>query len=413
MGRRHTGTLPVPRLHAKTGHARVYINGKEYWLGKFGSPEAQLKYDELVASYLASGRKSVKPPPESPPSSPSPATPAATPPAADITVGEVSLRWLRHVEATRGSKSSTYTAGLAAARALRDVRALPAREFGPRRLIEVRMAFASTPVVHRNRKGKVTSTKPRTRRYVNDTIGRIVQMFSWAATMEIVPGDKPAALREVKPLRSGELSTIAETPRRKAVDDARVEAVLKHLRPPLRALVRFCRLTGCRPGEAAALRLADVYDRDCTVWRYVPPQHKNAWRGHSRDIAIGPQAQAVVLEAIGARGDEATVFDPRLAVPDRQGDHATIPMKPRRASHRVGERYATSSIRHGIMRACEAAGCPAWFPYMLRYARSGEVRKKHGREAAAATLGDRTAAMADHYAPPGWEAAAEAALRSG
>jgi hypothetical protein len=167
MGRRHTGTLPVPRLHAKTGHARVYINGKEYWLGKFGSPEAQLKYDELVASYLASGRKSVKPPPESPPATPAPATTVASPPAADITVGEVSLRWLRHVEATRGSKSSTYTAGLAAARALRDVRALPAREFGPRRLIEVRMAFASTPVVHRNKKGKVTSTKPRTRRYVN------------------------------------------------------------------------------------------------------------------------------------------------------------------------------------------------------------------------------------------------------
>ena len=46
MGRRHSDALPGMRLHKPTGCARVYINGKEYWLGKFGSPEAQLKYDE-------------------------------------------------------------------------------------------------------------------------------------------------------------------------------------------------------------------------------------------------------------------------------------------------------------------------------------------------------------------------------
>lgn len=407
MGRRHSGSLPVPKVHAKTGHARVFINGKEHWLGKHGSPEAQLKYDELVAAYLASGRKSVE----------AVSRPPALPPeknlAADICVGEVALRWLRHVKETRGEKSSTYTSGRASARALREVRTLPAREFGPRRLIEVRASFAAVPTVYRNKKGQVTVTKPKTRRYVNDTIGRIVQMFSWAATMEIVPGDKPAALREVKPLRSGEMPMISETPRRKAVDDGRVEAVLAHLKPPLRALVRFIRLTGCRPGEAARLRLADVHDRDRPVWRYVPPQHKNAWRGHTKHIAIGPQAQAVVLGALAGRGESAIVFDPKLAVPDRQGNAATIPMVPRKASSRVGDHYATTSIRHAVVRACEKAKCVEWFPYLLRYARSGEVRKEHGREAAAATLGDRTAAMADHYAPPDWSAAAEAALKSG
>lgn len=405
MGRRHSGALPAMRLHKPTGCARVYINGKEVSLGKYGSPEARLKYDELVAAYLATGRKSVEAVARPP------ALPAA--PTADITVGEVALRWLRHIKGSRGEKSSTYIAGVVAVRMLREVRTLPAREFGPRRLIEARARFAATPTVRRNKKGEVVVEKPRSRRYVNDVAGRVVQLFSWAAVMEIVPGDKPAALREVKPLRPGESTTVAETARRKPVSDADVEVVLKHLRPPLRALVQFCRLTGCRPGEAARLRLADVHDRDQPAWRYVPGQHKNAWRGHGRHIAIGPRAQAVVLEALAGRGNDAYVFDPRLAVPDRQGSPATIPIAPRRASGRVGEFYATSSIRCGIMRACEAAGCPAWFPYLLRYARSGEVRKEHGREAAAATLGDRTAAMADHYAPADWSAAVEAAVKTG
>jgi hypothetical protein len=55
MGRRHSGAVPAMRRDDRTGHARVRIDGKTYWLGRFGSPEAQLKYDGIVAAYLASG----------------------------------------------------------------------------------------------------------------------------------------------------------------------------------------------------------------------------------------------------------------------------------------------------------------------------------------------------------------------
>lgn len=409
MGRRHSGELPSMRLDRRTGHARVRINGKTVWLGKWGSEEARFKYDSLIAAYVASGRKSVEaalPPP----------TAAAPPPAADLTIGELSLAWLKHIKATKGDgwkRSSTYVGAMSATRAMRPVATMPARQFGPRQLLEVREAFAASRTIRRNKKGEVVSDKPRTRRYVNDTMQRVVAMFSWAAVRELVPGDKPAALREVKPLRCGEVATVVDTPPRQAVDDARVEAVLQHLRPPMRSLVRFIRLTGCRPGEAARLRLVDVHDRDCTVWRYVPPNHKNAWRGHAKHIPIGPEAQAVILEALAARGDDAFVFDPRLAVPDRMQQPGTIKMQPRRPSPRVRETYAASSIRHAIMRACEKAGCTEWFPYLLRYARNQEIRRLHGPEAAAANLGDRSPQMLNRYAPPGWEAAVEAALKTG
>ena len=405
MGRRHAGALPAMRLHKQTGRARVCIAGCRYWLGPWGSVEARLRYDEMIAAYVVSGRKSVE----------AAVVPPALPaePTADITVGELVLQWLRHVEATRGRKSSTYTAGVVCARMLREVRTLPAREFGPRRLIEARARFAATPVVRRNKRGEVVVEKPRSRRYVNDVVARVVQAFSWAATMEVIPGDKPAALREVKPLRCGENTAVAESEPRQAVDDPRVEAVLQHLRPPLRALVRFIRLTGCRPGEAASLRLVDVQDRDQVVWRYTPRRHKNAWRGHGKHIPVGPEAQAVVVEALGGRGDIAYVFDPRLAVPDRKGSPPTVPMSPRRASSRVGETYAASSIRHAITRACKKAKCEGWYPYLLRYARNQEIRKLHGPEAAAANLGDRSPQMLNRYAPAGWEAAADAAAKTG
>jgi len=410
MGRRHSGELPAMRQDRRTGHARVRINGKTIWLGRWGTEEARFKYDSLIAAYIASGRKT----PEA--ALPPPAAVPPPPPAADITIGELSLAWLKHIRATKGEgwrRSSTYCAALSATRALRPVATLAARQFGPRQLLEVREAFAATRTIRRNKKGEIVVDKPRTRRYVNDTMQRVVAMFSWASVRELVPGDKPAALREVKPLRAGDIATVVDTPPRQAVDDERVDAVLRHLRPPLRALVRFIRLTGCRPSEAAGLRLADVHDRDCPVWRYVPQRHKNAWRGHGRHIPIGPEAQAVVLEALGARGDDAVVFDPRLAVPDRKPDGRTIKMQPRRPSPRVRDTYGAASIRSAIRRACEKAGCADWFPYLLRYARNQEIRRLHGPEAAAANLGDRSPQMLNRYAPPDWEAAVDAAMKTG
>jgi integrase len=408
MGRRRSGSLPAMHVHASTGHTRVHINGKTHWLGLHGSPEAQLRYDALIAAYVASGRKSVE-------AATRPPKPPAPPPA-DMTIGELSLVWLKHIQAAKGDgykATSTYTAALSATRALRPVATMPARQFGPRQMLEVREAFANERTIRRNKQGEIVAEKPRTRRYVNDTMQRIVALFSWAAVRELVPGDRPAALREIKPLRTGEVAALVDTPPRQAVDDARVDAVLAHLRPPLRALVRFIRLTGCRPGEAAALRLADVQDRDCPVWRFVPPRHKNAWRGHARHIPIGPEAQAVVLEALGVRGEDAVVFDPRLAVPDRKPKDGTIKMQARKPSPQVREAYTSASIRRGIMRACDKAGCGEWFPYLLRYARNQEIRRLHGPEAAAANLGDRSPQMLNRYAPPGWEAAVEAAMKTG
>jgi hypothetical protein len=39
-----------------SGNARVIIDGKEYSLGKYGTPESREKYDRLIAEWLERGR---------------------------------------------------------------------------------------------------------------------------------------------------------------------------------------------------------------------------------------------------------------------------------------------------------------------------------------------------------------------
>lgn len=52
-------------VHDKpSGRARVRINGRDFWLGTWGSPESRLAYDRLIAEYLATAR--IAPPPASP-----------------------------------------------------------------------------------------------------------------------------------------------------------------------------------------------------------------------------------------------------------------------------------------------------------------------------------------------------------
>ena len=428
MGRRHSGALPAMRLHKQSGQARIRLNGTEYRLGQHGSPTAQMRYDELIAAWIASGRTSVEAvsgPPRPAPASRSgkPATPAPSPraapaaaPAADLTVGELSLLFMEFVQASRPNdwkESSAYSGALAASRALRPVAAMPAREFGPRQFLEIREALARTPIVRTRKDGTQSAPKPRSRRYTNDTMGRVVNLFSWAVPRELVPPDRVHGLREVPPLRAGELQAVSETAPREAVDDALVDAILKHLTHPARCLVRFLRSTGCRPTEGATLRMADVTERPDGVWEYRPRSHKNKWRGHARVIFVGPRGQEAIRDAIGQKGAEEYVFDPREARPRKHHRPDTIPIERPRSSSRVKDHYDRNAIRHAIQRACEAAKCQKWFPYLLRYARSSEVRRDHGDNAAQGTLGDRSRAMLDRYAPVAGDAAAAAARATG
>ncbi|NQW46567.1 MAG: hypothetical protein HQ464_02235 [Planctomycetes bacterium] len=70
---RKKDAIPVVRSHR--GLARVRLDGREFYLGRFGSPEARAKADRLIAAWLAHGRRLPveEPQPASPPALPRPA----------------------------------------------------------------------------------------------------------------------------------------------------------------------------------------------------------------------------------------------------------------------------------------------------------------------------------------------------
>lgn len=428
MGRRPSGALPVMRHHKPTNTARVAVGGKVHSLGRWGSQEAQDRYDTLVAAYIASGRKSVdaglaiigrsaaQAPAVDLPPAPRPAPQAVT---GELTVGELARAWLAEIETTRPDYRSTslWHGAIAASRAIRPLAAMSVAEFGSRALVEVQQhlvngAFAAVS----------GSGKPLSRRYINDVVKRVRQMFRWGVLRELVPDDRMKALEAVPSLARGQ-TTARETSPRKPVKPSVVKATLPYMTQEVADLIWFIRLTGCRPSEAARMKLCRIRDQNKPVWRYVPKHHKNSHRGHQRHVAIGPQAQAIVLAHTVGRSDREYVFTPERSVPPRKPRNGVLSMQPRKPSSRVRKRFDRNAITRAVTRAIAKANkaraeeglplLPHWTPYQLRYTRLREIRKAGGREAAQAIAGHSRATMTDHYAPANWGKAARAALRNG
>lgn len=74
--------IPKYRHHKAKDRAVVTIDGRDYYLGKYGSPESKAEYDALVAQWMANGRRTPLHSPEgfSPPPGAAPAVHA--PPSA-------------------------------------------------------------------------------------------------------------------------------------------------------------------------------------------------------------------------------------------------------------------------------------------------------------------------------------------
>src|SRR5579884_2601811 len=60
------GRIPKYSLHKASGRAIVTLDGTDHYLGEYDSPDSKIKYDRLVAEWLANGRQRVQPVPQGP-----------------------------------------------------------------------------------------------------------------------------------------------------------------------------------------------------------------------------------------------------------------------------------------------------------------------------------------------------------
>ncbi len=378
---RRSSPIPKYSLHKPSGQAYIRVpdgnrGHKFIYLGKHGTEASQQEYRRALAEL---------------PSRPIPLSPVA----ANITVNELLLVFIRHAEKHYRRSDGTQTPEVAEFKALSHlVRNLygntPAVEFGPLALKTVRQQLIATGVC---------------RSLVNQRIGRLKRVFKFAAAEELIPFEVFNRLTTVAGLQQGR-SEAPESEPVCPVDDAHVDAAIPFLTRHVRGLVELQRLTGCRPGEACAIRRADI-DMGGPIWLYRPSQHKTAWRGKPRVIAIGPRAQAVLREFFTTNLDDY-LFSPRRSMEEFRAGQRTkrtsaVPpsqqdRKRKKPSKGPNERYTSRSYAQSVGDACVKASVPHWHPNQLRHSHATKVRKTFGLESAGAALGHSKMSATEIYA---------------
>jgi integrase len=442
MGRRRKGEPPRYRLHKQSGKAVVSLprgdgTYHDILLGLHDTPESRQEYARVIAEWEANGHR------------PSQLSAAA---GQDVTVAEVILAYWQHAQTYYRHPDGTPTKEADNIRlALRPLRRLyghtPAVAFDSLALEAVRQEMIRAGHC-RNR--------------VNKDVSRIRRAFRWATSKQLVLLSVWQSLATVEGLRAGR-SEARETAPVRPVAEQVVDATLPHLSPQVAAMVRLQLLTGMRPGEVVVMRGMDL-EMTGNVWSYCPGsdagphgRHKNAYRGQSRVIVIGPKAQEVLRPCLRLNLQEY-LFQPREAMEQYRAElrrNRKTPMTPCQAKRRpkrnpkrtAGDHYRVSSYDHAVMDACDAAFPPPeplsrrkdettkewlarigpegldevkqwqrehrWHPNQLRHAKATELRRELGLDTARAVLGHRSPQITEVYAENDLAKAAAAMERFG
>ena len=263
--------IPKYRHYKPKDLAVVRINGRDIYLGKYGSDESKDRYRRVIAEHLVS---------------PSPLTTPADQSAGDpgLAVGELILAyWDRHV-ITYYVKNGRPTSEQDNIRqALRFLRRLygnvPVEDFSPLALKSVRQAMIGAG---------------RCRSLINKDVNRIKAVFRRAVENELLPVAVHQALQTVAGLREGR-SEAKEPEPIGPVSVEVVEATIPYLSHQVAAMVRFQLLTGARPGEVIHLRPGDLTITETGNRVYRPREHKTEHLDRNRSIPIGPRKRSCGL----------------------------------------------------------------------------------------------------------------------
>ncbi|HEV7280668.1 MAG TPA: site-specific integrase [Pirellulaceae bacterium] len=403
--------IPKYRRHKARNLAVVHIDGRDRYLGKYGSDESRKAYAQLIAERFGLQLK--------PPAAPPKASQARPRLSEEPTVRDVIRAYRRFAESwyVRDGKPTKELVDMQyAAKPLnRMFGNLPARQFGPKRLRELQ--------------AKLVEERRLSRQVINRRINRVRRIFKWAVAEELVPPSLYEGLRAVRELVRGR-TTARECEPVRPVDRRSVRLMRRKAPRPVRAMICLQMLTGMRPGEVVQMRPCDV-DARGEIWVYRPPRHKNEWRGRDRVVPLGPKAQRI-LRLFLVRGPLDALFSPREAEEERHAKRRRerrTPMTPsqaardRKATRRRPPRqaYDVDSYRRAIAYAIakanrsrpEADRIENWSPLQLRHWSATNVRRKFGLEAAQLVLGHARADVTQVYAERNLELAMRIAKQQG
>jgi len=417
---------PKLRHHKVSGQGYVVLNDRAHYLGKYGLPETEQKYHQVIAEWIASGRQVQAEP-------------------GYITVAEICAAFWTHAMTyyvKDGKLTSEIDCYRSAMRPLNELYgSTRANEFGPKALKVVRQKMIDL--------GWCRNT-------INKHIGRIKTIFRWAGENEIIPGTLHHSLQTVAGLRSGRSGAKDYEPVKPAKPEL-IEAIEPHVSRQIWAVIQMQLLTAARPTEILQMRPCNI-DQSGKIWIYECGEHKTAHHGFKRTIYIGPRAQQV-LRPFLMRPHAAYCFSPAEAEAERRSkmsEKRATPLKYGNvpgsnccdtAAKAPGECYDAASYRRAVIRAIEKA-FPApehlrqqddetkrewhkrlskkekaeikawykqykWHPHQLRHNAATFLRKGFGLETARIILGHRSSAITEVYAEQDQQKAMEAIIKVG
>ncbi len=420
--------VPKYRKHNASGQAIVTLAGQDKYLGKYGSQRSRDLYDRLIAEFLLRGRAPIHESSDS-----------------ETKIVEVLAAFWNHAK-TYYVKNEEPTKELDAFRVIiRDVQRLfgddDVVDFGPNALKTMRQVWLD--------RGQKRTT-------INANVRRLVRIFSWATSEEMIPVQVVQALKTVSGWRKGRSPAPEPTPVA-PVTESVIEQTLLELQPTVQDMVKLQRCSGMRPSEVCNLRLCDV-NRSEDVWEYIPETHKNEHHARPRVIYLGPMAQEI-LKPYLVRNHQGFCFSPRTAVSEWLAEksqrrktpptHGNGRGKNKKASpkHPPSSQYTVNSYRRAIHRACDRAFSPPpelarqtgetasqwharlgengvrllkdwqskhrWSPNRLRHTAATAIRREFGVEGAQVVLGHSVADVTQVYAERDSQKAREIMRRSG
>lgn len=279
-----------------------------------------------------------------------------------------------------------------------------ASDFGPLKLQKFREILCQQKVGQpRSKKGAEIAARRKfpakeqnvwARKYVNAQTRRVIRIFKWGVSAELIDEKLWRSLESIEPLREGE-STARETDQVTPADYTHVALTRAKASPPIATMIEVQRLTGMRSSNVCDMRACDI-DQSGEIWSYVPARHKSKWRKKKLFVALGPRAQALLKPFIISRGPTEYLFTPAESAQwqseKRWAERKTpkwesAAKKRGKTSPLLQPKYSSNSYRQAIAYAAKRADVPIWKPHQLRHSLGTEIRKKFGVEASRVSLG--------------------------
>jgi integrase len=185
--------------------------------------------------------------------------------------------------------------------------------------------------------------------YRRCVISSIKRAFTWACEMELIARNPFAKIR-----------SRGQPQRRRPMTDDEFQMLLRGSDPTFRRFLIFLKFTGCRPGEAAGMRWAEVRFEDLSV---VLPEHKTArTTGRPRMIPLVPTVIKLLLWMRSHRQHSPNGRDQDHVFTNGRGNafsRGWLSLKMQRLRRRLGmaagvtlyglrHRYGLMGIKNGV-----------------------------------------------------------------